>query len=166
MAERWIPVAERLPDRPLINGDHIPSDWVLVATVRRQVFRGHLASHGEEWRAHGLVLSPNEVTHWMPIPDAPEPVNEAGCGGVREVSFKGSTYEVERDRTKVTIYDGGDVLMEIEDPADDCALDGVVIIALSAFYAGRTDGKISGRIELQSELRRLIGAAAAEVAGG
>lgn len=163
MAERWIPVAERLPDRDA----RASSDWVLVATVRRNVFRAHLAPSGTEWRAHGGFLLPmDEVTHWMPIPEAPQPTNEAERPGTREVPFRGFTYQVERNGDKVTIYDGGDVLLEIKDPADDCAPDGVVIIALSAFYAGRADGKIGGRCELQHELRRLIGAAAAEVAGG
>lgn len=153
MAERWISVADSVPKGP---------DWVLVVTESGRVFPAYLHSEAG-WCVADLV--PVEVTHWMPFPAAPG-MDETKHTRAREVSYKGSTYHVERDRTKVTVYDGGDELLAIEDPANDCALDGVVIIALSAYFAGRADGKISGRIELQGELRRLIGAAAAEVAGG
>ena len=154
MAEQWISVANLLPKGP---------GWVLVVAESGRVFPAYLHSEAG-WCVADLI--PVEVTHWMPFPAAPGMADEAKRAKAREVPYRGSIYHVERDRDKATICDGDDVLMEIKDPADDCALDGVVIIALSAFYAGRADGKIGGRCELQHELRRLIGAAAAEVAGG
>lgn len=154
MAERWISVSDEEPKGP---------DWVLVATASRRVFPAYRHSEAG-WCVADLI--PVEVTHWMPFPAAPGWADDGKRPEAREVSYGRSVYTVERNGSKVTIYDGGDELLEIMDPADDCAFDGVVVIALAAYYAGRADGKIGGRAELQYALRRLIGAAAAEVAGG
>ncbi len=86
---------------------------------------------------------------------------------VREIIFRESTYEVVREGHSSVFLDGGDRLTASFDPEGLCMTnDNCARMVLRAYYDGRSDGRIGGRIELQSELRRLIGAAAAEVVRG
>lgn len=68
-ANQWVPVSERLPDN---------SGWVFVYTKRDE---RHVAFPtldkiiGNEWVVGGhqlIALPPGEVTHWQPLPPAPE----------------------------------------------------------------------------------------------
>ena len=59
---RWIPVSERLPEKDksvFVFTDCGETDFAYI---------GHTTGH---WFTNGMLLIPN-VTHWMPLPEAPE----------------------------------------------------------------------------------------------
>jgi len=62
LAPRWIPVEERLPE---------VAGWYLAFEARQQWFGHFDPEYGSEsWHDSDGYL--NQVTHWMPLPDAPE----------------------------------------------------------------------------------------------
>lgn len=60
---RWIPVTERLPET---------ADDVLVCVTRGFMFVGYFDGIGRGWELY--EQSRESVTHWMPLPSAPEEV--------------------------------------------------------------------------------------------
>lgn len=63
---RWIPVTELLP---------VPGERVLAATDGVFVGEAYLSESGVWRRSYGalwLLLGCASVTHWIPLPDAPE----------------------------------------------------------------------------------------------
>lgn len=74
LRKRWIPVTERLPEQK-INQNTLDFEYVLCSTtfgdVRPYKF-GRRIGQGEPhfWNGAGYVDA--YVTHWMPLPDAPE----------------------------------------------------------------------------------------------
>ena len=66
LERRWIPVTERLPEDPvkkvLVFVPHIHGNIVDVGR--------YLGADG--WVLEGWYLTQNAVTHWMPLPKAPE----------------------------------------------------------------------------------------------
>ena len=61
--DEWISVKERLPEVGLLV---IVTDGQLAGT-------GWFV--GNEWRAH-FPLDSRSITHWMPLPEPPEEVND------------------------------------------------------------------------------------------
>lgn len=71
-APEWIPVTERLPDfgvDVLANDD---GGTVLILCRGSNPFD----RDPEKWRweAEEFSLEPSEVTHWMPVPEPPNPI--------------------------------------------------------------------------------------------
>ena len=64
----WISVKERLPE---------PFEIVLVHTPEEKLFptvcEGYLANYGI-WYTGFYMREPDEVTHWMPLPEPPKEV--------------------------------------------------------------------------------------------
>lgn len=66
---RWIPVSERMPDDELpVIVAHIDSEGYGLPSIG--MFRGN----PKKWVTSSAIRIMN-VTHWMPIPDAPEVKN-------------------------------------------------------------------------------------------
>jgi hypothetical protein len=61
---RWIPVTERLPEN---------TEDVLVYRPKMKIEIGITCRINDEWLRYGKDLHGNDViTHWMPLPSAPE----------------------------------------------------------------------------------------------
>lgn len=60
---RWIPVTERLPDEGATVLVHSTHRGVMVATYQMDLVRPAFFGHGH---------APGTVTHWRPLPAAPE----------------------------------------------------------------------------------------------
>ncbi len=79
----WIPTAERMPDL---------LEWVLVAFVTGAVTRA-LRTHGGWDLGNSRLFAMQDVTHWMPLPAAPEAAEtvlataERGERAMEEASF-------------------------------------------------------------------------------
>ncbi len=79
----WIPTAERMPDL---------LEWVLVAFVTGAVTRA-LRMHGGWDLGNSRLFATQDVTHWMPLPAAPEAAEtvlataERGERAMEEASF-------------------------------------------------------------------------------
>lgn len=75
--QRWIPVTERLPEDDLPKGSKAKRIKVQVAyrtngnwVVRTQVReKGYWYSEPDKW---DWTKERDPITHWMPLPDAPE----------------------------------------------------------------------------------------------
>lgn len=59
--QRWIPVAERLPE---------DDDDVLIMSSG-SISMGYYSTYNEYW-ADYINVYYNDVTHWMPLPEAPK----------------------------------------------------------------------------------------------
>lgn len=75
---RWVPVSERLPEKPekwsfvtynvlIQSGKVMALDWISVTVRGKEVCR---------WEWHGRIAD-WEVTHWMPLPEAPKEADHA-----------------------------------------------------------------------------------------
>ena len=67
METEWISVKDRLPEQ---------DTWVLVYSARAFIFSHQMVClHGEprQFFAKGFELHPDEITHWMPLPEPPHP---------------------------------------------------------------------------------------------
>ena len=71
----WISVEDRLPE----SSDGRWSKDVIALCDNGEVFR--LACMGDYWQGSTAFIESgaDRVTHWMPLPDPPEP--HQGCGG-------------------------------------------------------------------------------------
>ena len=72
-APRWIPMTERLPEEGkfvLVYGDLYPNkhDGSVIAVSKRMDWN--------YWQGFGRERN---ITHWMPLPSAPEPPKEETC---------------------------------------------------------------------------------------
>lgn len=78
---------------------------------------------------------------------------------LRDIKWGGHTYQVEEDPDSgtSTIFDGGDQLFEVD--RIDWTTEQLEAL-IGVYYAGKDSGKTAGRISLQFDLRRLLGAAA------
>lgn len=80
MAGMWVPVTERLPSQE-------DGDWVLgiaTADIGALHLRDAITLVGydpkEGWFLHEQPTVDATVTHWMPLPDLPQPPKEAEYG--------------------------------------------------------------------------------------
>ncbi len=64
----WISVKERLPKEFVSVLVYMPEEWPLPT-----VHEGFLAREGV-WYANHFDREPMEITHWMPLPEAPKEV--------------------------------------------------------------------------------------------
>lgn len=67
----WISVEERLPE----EDDHDREGWVLVRLDLSQPYHriGRVCeTSGDRWMVLGFQCSVDSVTHWMPLPAAPD----------------------------------------------------------------------------------------------
>lgn len=64
--QKWIPVTERLPEAFVSVLVHMPEERPLPT-----VHEGYVTNQGT-WYAHFFEREPFEVTHWMPLPEAPK----------------------------------------------------------------------------------------------
>ena len=75
-AQMWIPVSERLPEKPygclvIVEQDDYWGE-------PREVMYPHFVGYdGEQWNDGDGEKIPLEVTHWRPLPDPPRKENEA-----------------------------------------------------------------------------------------
>lgn len=70
---RWIPVSERLPEK---TGYYLVCDSTIVADGmmgRQDVSKYVIGRHGGHW--YGAIRR-ECITHWMPLPEPPEEVQE------------------------------------------------------------------------------------------
>ena len=61
-AQRWIPVNERVPE---------PNTETLVLTDAGSIRQGYIGHATGHWCSGGFVMVPT-VTHWLPLPAAPQ----------------------------------------------------------------------------------------------
>lgn len=67
MTTRWISVAESLPEKS--GWYHIWGTWPHNPLTRQGTHTAYFYTAGEPgWRWHG----DGEITHWMPLPEAPK----------------------------------------------------------------------------------------------
>ena len=78
---QWIPVTERLPERKGLMDDE--TEYVLVAEFFNITENHYVSICGydkdgwSKWDNFGTVR-PDQITHWMPLPDPPAKESE-GC---------------------------------------------------------------------------------------
>lgn len=73
--QRWIPVAERLPELDRNNW----SKDVLFCDSEGIIYQGFAFLDSETWKGYGTAnrFEKGEVTHWMPLPEPPKEENHA-----------------------------------------------------------------------------------------
>lgn len=67
VAQRWIPVSERLPDKCVNVLVQLDGDWIEISALIGDVWQN-------QW---GLYCPTNDVVAWMPLP---EPYKESSDG--------------------------------------------------------------------------------------
>lgn len=60
---KWISVEERLPE---------PDKNVLTLKNRKRVRIGYYSEDCEEWVINDMIAYDEDITHWMPLPPAPD----------------------------------------------------------------------------------------------
>ena len=83
--QKWIPCSERLPETPYEGfGVHfLYSDCVLVAAKNWMGMAYYLTEEGKSWWEFADAQTKQridwvEITHWMPLPEPPEEVQNHG----------------------------------------------------------------------------------------
>lgn len=71
-AQRWIPAEERLPESPRLDGGILYGNEVLVFDVEAGIDTGAYLADEQRWYGGGGDYRLEQVTHWMPLPSAPD----------------------------------------------------------------------------------------------
>lgn len=75
-SSRWIPVSERLPsvsDRPIPGYDGLSDDVLIYGDGDCDVAARDTLEGGWYSVQRATYLNESDITHWMPLPAAPEP---------------------------------------------------------------------------------------------
>lgn len=66
---RWIPCSEKLPEEWIDNDDNTYINYLIYMPYLKAADVGVYNGDEESWLFRGVEV---KVSHWMPLPDAPE----------------------------------------------------------------------------------------------